>query len=219
MGIVIVLLVTLLLSAIGAALALTSATEATIAGHFHRAHEVRHAAAGAFEAAALELRDLPDWSSVLDGSVRSAYAEGPPTGVRTVAGQALNLDQLRSLLDCQRLSPCTGAAIAAVTAGRPWGADNPRWRLFRYGRWAAVSQAPSATYIVVLVADDAAEQDGDPSRDGLAGTPGAGRIRARIEAFGPAGAHAVAEALLERNADHPPQLRVLAWHFIVAGTS
>jgi hypothetical protein len=70
----------------------------------------------------------------------------------------------------------------------------------------------------VLVADDAGEQDGDPSRDGLEGTPGAGRIRARIEAFGPAGAHAVAEGLLERNADHPSQLRILAWHFVAAGT-
>lgn len=218
MGIVIVLLVTLLLSAVGAALALTSATEAAIAGHFQRAQEIRHAAAGAFDAAALELRDLQDWSSVLDGSVRSAHAEGPPTGVRRVAGQAVNLDQLRSLLECQQLSPCTDAAVAAVTAARPWGADNPRWRLFRYGWWASVAQSPSGAYIVVLVADDAAEQDGDPSRDGLEGTPGAGRIRARIEAFGPAGAHAVAEGLLERNADHPSQLRILAWHFVAAGT-
>jgi hypothetical protein len=218
MGIVIVLLTTLLLTAMGAALALASAMEVTIAGHFQRGHEVRHAAAGAFELGALELRSLPDWNGVLDGSVRSASSAAPPTGVRRVAGQAIDLNQLKSLLDCQQLTPCTNAAVAAITAVRPWGADNPRWRLFREGPWTAVAQAPSPLYTVVLVADDAAEDDGDPSRDALAGRPGAGRIRARAEAFGPTGAHAAVEALLERNAANPSEMRVLAWHFVAAGT-
>jgi hypothetical protein len=134
-----------------------------------------------------------------------------------VAGQPLNLDELRSLLDCQRLTPCTHAEVAAVTAARPWGADNPRWRLFRYGPWEMTTQAPSSFYVVVLVADDSAERDGDPGRDSPDGSPGAGRIRARAEAFGPAGAHAAVEALLERSADNPSEMRVLASHFTDAG--
>ena len=165
MGIVIVLLVTVLMSAIGAALGLATAAEMVIAGHFQRAHEARHAAAGALEVALGEFRGLPDWNGVLAGSVRSAHAEGPPTGVRTVAGQPVDLGQLRSLLECQQLAPCTDAAVATVTADRPWGADNPRWKAFRYGTWRAVARAPSAFYVVVLVADDPAEQDGDPGRE------------------------------------------------------
>lgn len=218
MGIVIVLLVTVLMSAIGAALALATAADMVIAGHFQRAQEARHAAAGALEVAVGEFRGLPDWNGVLDGSVRSAHAEGPPSGVRTVAGQPIDLGQLRSLLECQQLASCTDAAVAAVTADRPWGADNPRWRLFRYGTWRAVAQAPSAFYVVVLVADDPSEQDGDPGRDGPAGTPGAGRVRARAEAFGPGGAHAAVGALLERNSLNPAEVRVLAWRFTAAGT-
>lgn len=218
MGIVIVLLVTVLMSAIGTALALATAAEMAIAGQFQRAHEARHAAAGALDVALGEFRGLPDWNGVLGGSVRSFHAEGPPTGVRTVAGQSVDLGQLRSLLECQQLAPCTDAAVAAVTADRPWGADNPRWRPFRYGPWPSVAQAASAFYIVVLVADDPTEQDGDPGRDGPAGTPGAGRVRARAEAFGPGGAHAAVDALLERNSLNPAEVRVLAWRVTAAGT-
>ena len=123
MGIVIVLLVTVLMSAIGAALALATAADMVIAGHFQRAQEARHAAAGALEVAVGEFRGLPDWNGVLDGSVRSAHAEGPPSGVRTVAGQPVDLGQLRSLLECQQLAPCTdAAALAAASASNVTGA-------------------------------------------------------------------------------------------------
>ena len=218
MGIVITLMAVLLLSAIGASLSLISATDVTIAGHFDRAHEARHAAAGAVELVSLELRDLPDWNPVLEGVVRSVGAVGSPGGVRTVAGRPVNLDQLRSLLECGQLAPCSDAATAAVSAERPWGADNPRWNLFRYGPWASFTGAPSTLYVVVLVADDTAEQDGDPRQDSQQGAPGGGRIRVRAEAFGAQGAHAAAEALLERNDENSAELRVLASHFVAGGS-
>lgn len=217
MGIVIVLLITVLMSAISAALVLTAATEVTIAGHFQRVQEARFAAAGALEAAIGGLRRLPGWGGVLDGSVRSPTADGLPAGVRMVAGQAVDLGQLRSLLECGLLTPCTDGSVAAVTADRPWGVNNPRWRLFHYGPWAGLARAPSAFYVVVLVADDPMEQDGDPSRDSPIGAPGTGRARVRTEAFGPAGAHAAVEALVERNALDSSVIRMLAWHFTVPG--
>jgi len=216
-GIVITLMAVLLLSAIGASLSLISATEATIAGHFDRVHEARHAAAGAVELVTLELRDMPDWNPALEGVLRSAGAVGSPGGVRTVAGRPVNLDQLRSLLECDQLAPCSDAATAAVTNERPWGADNPRWNLFRYGPWASFTGVPSSMYVVVLVADDTAEQDGDPRQDSQQGAPGGGRIRVRAEAFGPQGAHLAAEALLERNGENPAELRVLASYFVPVG--
>lgn len=219
MGIIIVLLVMLLMSAIGAALTLATATDMAIAGHFQRAQEAHYAAAGALEAAVGESRGIPDWNGVLDGSVRSATVDGPPAGVRMVAGQPVDLAQLKALLECQQLAPCTDADIRTVTADRPWGANNPRWRLFDYGSWAIVGSAPSAFYTVVLVGDDPMEQDGDPVRDGAEGTPGAGRVRVRAEAFGPSGAHAAVEALLERNARNPAEIRVMTWRFTAAGAS
>ena len=141
-----------------------------------------------------------------------------PGGVRTVAGRPVNLDQLRSLLECDQLAPCSDAATAVVTAERPWGADNPRWKLFRYGPWASFTGAPSSIYVVVFVADDTAEQDGNPRQDCSAGrswrrahsSEGRG-----LRAAG--GAHAAAEALLERNDENSAELRVLASHFLPGG--
>jgi hypothetical protein len=93
--------------------------------------------------------------------------------------------------------------MSAVTADRPWGANNPRWALFSYGPLSAMSSEsgalPSPDYVVVLVADDPAESDGDPSRDGEPGSgPGAGVILVRAEAFGPLEAHRVVQAAVAR---------------------
>jgi hypothetical protein len=74
--------------------------------------------------------------------------------------------------------------------------NNPRWQLYAYGRLSTLAQASPATlpatYVVVLVADDPSENDGDPIRDGtsVAGqpNPGLGLLTLRSEAFGPRGA-------------------------------
>ncbi len=67
----------------------------------------------------------------------------------------------------------------------------------------ATDSAPAPFYIVVLVADDPAESDGDPLRDATGLTPGAGVLRLRSEAFGPAGAHHVVEGIVARPATPP----------------
>jgi hypothetical protein len=86
--------------------------------------------------------------------------------------------------------------------------------LFAYSPAAALLPAGavrSSFYLVVLVADDPSETDGNPAVDGSspcgagesppACNPGSGALAVRAEAFGPRGAHQIAEAVLERAGD------------------
>ena len=95
--------------------------------------------------------------------------------------------------------------------------NNPRWRLYAWGPLTALFPAPvtaasppGAAYIVVLAADDPAESDGNPDRDEAPPGAGAGLLRLRAEAYGPAGVRRVAEALVARPPSGPG-LRVLRW--------
>ena len=57
----------------------------------------------------------------------------------------------------------------------------------------------SPFYVVVMVADDPSENDGDPLKDGTAADNlGKGVIALRAEAFGPFGAHKVIELTVAR---------------------
>jgi hypothetical protein len=57
----------------------------------------------------------------------------------------------------------------------------------------------SQMYVVVWVADDPSENDGNPLMDGTAATnPGSGVLAMRAEAFGPSGTHRVIEATVAR---------------------
>ena len=94
--------------------------------------------------------------------------------------------------------------------------NNPRWQLYAWGRladWLAGEAIDAGHYVVVLVADDPAETDGDPLVDGPG--PGFGVLLLRAEAFGPGGTHAVVEQTLARvSADElsrRPDLVRFAW--------
>jgi hypothetical protein len=127
-------------------------------------------------------------------------------------------------INCRKPTACSAANLAAVTAERPWGANNPVWRLFAYGPLADLLPAPAAEssyYIVVLVADDGAENDGDPLRDGDGeNNPGAGVMALRAEAFGSRGSRQIVEMTLARLAASQdgkivdPQLQVLSWRLV-----
>jgi hypothetical protein len=57
----------------------------------------------------------------------------------------------------------------------------------------------SSYYVVVMIADDPSENDGNPLQDGASqSNPGAGVIAMRAEAFGPKGAHKIIELTLAR---------------------
>jgi hypothetical protein len=211
-AVVIALLALLLLTAVGASLVLISSSETIIAGNFLASIEALDAADAAAERTMAELGALADWNGVLAGSVRSAFVDGPPTGPRTMAdGSTIDLAEAVNTANCGTAAPCSAAAMDAATQTRPWGANNPRWQPFAYGRLrdsASGGTIDSAYYVIVLVGDDPSENDGNPLQDGAGtGNPGAGVVMVRAEALGPRGARRVVEILIARQAGP----RLLSW--------
>lgn len=213
MAIVVCLLAMLLLMALGGALVMSTSVETMIAGNFRSAREATYAASASLERAMADLPAVPDWTLLLNGTVMSAFIDGAPGGARTLPdGSTLDLTHVVNLANCRRTTACTDAQMDAVTSERPWGTDNPRWRLLAYGPLRDMlppGAISSQLYVVVLVADNQAENDGNPSIDGSdESNPGSGRIELRGEAFGPRSAHRGVEATVART---PSGVRVVSW--------
>jgi hypothetical protein len=208
-----VLLVTLLMSALGAALVLVSSSEAAIAANFRNSQEARYAAAAAAERAVVDLMATADWNQLLAGAVRSPFVDGPPFGRRSLSdGATIDLEAVVNLANCQKTTACSDAEMDAQTSDRPWGANNPRWRLLSYGWLRDVLTAgviDSAYYTIVLVGDDPSESDADPSRDGVPPKPGAGIVELRAQGFGPRGARRTINVTVARTS--AGDVRVISW--------
>jgi hypothetical protein len=224
-ALVLALLATLVLSVLGLALLLTTSAETLIAAHFRTSSAALHAANAALERALPEVAALPDWAPLLaspDGILAGVTAGfGGPALTATLAdGRTLDLAQVTNLLNCPQVFPppavpCTAAQMDYVGGERPWGADNPRWRLFARGPLSVVSSGSGTDapyHVAVWVADDPAENDGDPSRDGTDQTnPGSGMIQLHAEAFGPMGARRAVEATIARSGGGA---RLVSWRLI-----
>jgi hypothetical protein len=208
-------LASVLLFALGTALVLLTIAETGTAAGFVRSSEAVYAADAIAERVLPELSQLQDWTAILDGSRRSPLVDGPPEGTRTLAdGSAFNLEEVVNLADCGQLTACTPEQMDTVTVERPWGPNNPRWQLYAYSPLQTMLPAGAASspfYVLLLVGDDGAENDGDPGVDGgppaggEASNPGAGRLVLRAEAFGPGGAHGAVELAIRRS------VHVLSW--------
>ena len=220
---VVVLMAMLFLMALGLALVLNTSTEALVAANFRSSQAAFYAAEAGIERVLPDLRHLADWSQALLGLAQSSFADGPPEGARPIPGGGeVDLGRARNLLNCGQAAGCTEAEMDASRGDRPWGPNNPRWALYGYGPLEALlppGAARSPFYVIVLVADDPAENDNDPTRDGVApGNPGAGVVRLRAEAFGPGGTRRALEVRVAR--DHPDgpvqptATRLLTWREI-----
>jgi len=217
-ALVLAMMAVLLLSALGLALAAATATELMIAANYRTGQEAFYAADAAAERALSELPAVASWDPLFDGSLQSTFVDGPPSGARTLAdGSTIDLAQVTNVSNCGKKTACTAADLTAnLTGDRPWGANNPVWRLYAYGRLAGVAPGVAGSsifYVVVFVGDDSAETDGDPLRDGSDPTvnPGSGAVALRAEAFGPRGAHRVVELTATRTDTTGAALKVLSW--------
>jgi hypothetical protein len=209
---VIALMAMSLMVALGTALILTTVTETKITTNFRNNSESLYAADAAIERALDDLLTVPDWNNLLNGSVKSALVDGPPTGPRNLGdGKILSLDEIVNLANCEKVTTCSASDMQAVTLARPWYTNNPQWQLFAYGRLSDVMPAGtnSPYYVVVMVGDDPSENDGDPLHDGVTPcppppaaqsgcNPGSGVLAMRAEAFGPGGNHKVIELTIAR---------------------
>jgi hypothetical protein len=222
-ALIVALLATLVLSALGLSLMVMASTETVIAGNYRDAVEAFHAADAGLERVIAELAMTPDWAAVLGapGGVRSAapssFSDGTSSAV-LADGRTLDLLKMTNLLNCPHVfppsaTPCTATQMDHAAGERPWGSNNPRWRLYANGRLSVTAAGiDSPLYVTVWVADDPAETDGDPARDGTeASNPGAGVLQVRSEAFGSGGARRAVEATLGRAG---ARLRIISWRLM-----
>jgi hypothetical protein len=201
-ALLIALMSTLLLTALGLALVMTTMTETMITAHYRDGGEAMYAADAGVERVMQDLLTVPDWNRILTGSLQSPFIDGPPSGTRTLpgGGGTLDLGATTNLLNCNKTTTCTVAEMNTYTDERPWTTNNPRWQLFAYAPLDSIIDTGTITspfYVVVWIADDQSETDDDPTLDG--GTEsGAGVLLMRAEAFGPGGAHSVIEVTIGR---------------------
>lgn len=227
MALIVVLLTIGLLSATALGLALSSTMTRLTAANQDESVALANTSESALELASRELAMVPEWNDVLAGTQTSTLVDGTP-GTRTlVPGVTIDLVRLTNQLTCGRDALCTDPQVRAAVRERPWGDNNPRWRLFVHQALPDMplpSGAPPV-YVVVWVGDDAAETDGDPLTDG-AGPGGEGRytVRARAESFGPRGGRHAIEAELARvcledgGAERcAPGIRVQSWRAVGSG--
>ena len=182
-ALLVALMATLLLTALGSALVLLTTAETAISANYRLGQETLYAADAGIERAAQDLLSVPQWNDVLAGRTRSPFAD--TTATPTLPDG--------SLLD---LAAETAMLQRATDAASRWGLNNPSWRLYAYG--AIDDLLPgvvvdSGSYVAVWASDDTAEIDGDPQRDTN------GLVTLRAEAFGPFNTRRVVEATVARS--------------------
>ncbi len=154
-ALVLVLMATALLLALGLSLLIVADVEVESVANERSGAAAFYAADAALELAVAEASTVTDWSSLLTGAQPSSFCDS--TGVlQTSWGARVDVPMLTAGL--QRESD---AAFGV-------GLDRPRWRVYVSTPLARVLPpgAPaSAAYLLVWVADDAAETDGDPATD------------------------------------------------------
>jgi hypothetical protein len=224
MALIMALLATLVLSGLGLALLTTSATETLIAASYRDGVEAFYAADAAFERALTDIANTADWTAMLgstDGIVSSARSslDDGMMSVMLPDGRTLDLAKATNQLNCPQVfppasAPCTAAQMDATSAERPWGSNNPRWRLFARSRLSAIAPGVASSplfHVAVWVSDDPGETDGNPSADATGPAAGAGVIQVRADAFGPGGAHRAIEATIGRVGAH---IRLISWRLV-----
>jgi Tfp pilus assembly protein PilX len=213
MALIVALMAMALMSALGMALMLMTQTETMITANYRDSMEGQYVADAGIERVMDDVLTVPDWNTLLastDGvtsSVTSGFIDATPSSPVTMPdGHTINLASATNMINCGKTTGCSDADMDASTVDRPWGKNNPRFRLYA---WGPVNDLiPTGTlnspfYVAVWIADDAAENDNNPSKDGdpsPTGNPngGAGVLTLRAESFGPMGAHHVIETTISR---------------------
>ena len=225
-ALVITLLTIGFMSALGLGLVLSSSIGRMADSNHEDAIVLLNAAESALELASRDVARIGDWNLVLSGAAPSSLVDGPAGSRLLTDGSAIDLTQLTNVLTCGRASGCSDAQRSASSADRPWGGQNPRWRLFLHGPAPQLADPRHRLppYIVVWLGDDAGEMDDDPALDGsAAGGEGRHVLRARAEAFGSNGSRRAIEAELARvcqgvSPDEVclPGVRIRSWRVVSA---
>jgi len=214
-ALIVAMLIMVLLSALGLSLTMVTATEVRVAHSYSSASESFYAADAALELVVNELALQPDWNHVLDGTVTSSFVDAAESSRPWPGGQARTSSEATAFVTCARMT-CSSTDMDARKPDRPWGPNNPRWRLFAFGPLSAMSPSgaiDSAEYVAVWVGDDPQENDDNPLVDGdesRGPNPGRGVLALRVQAYGESTLREV-EATVRRAGSG---VRVVSWREI-----
>ncbi|MDQ3488437.1 MAG: hypothetical protein M3468_11985 [Acidobacteriota bacterium] len=200
-ALLLVIMLVLVLGAIGAAVSVATRTETLIAANFRQGRETLYVAEGALAQAVHDLATQPDWSTVLAGAALSTFTDGAATGQRTLPGGDI------VTLCCGQPSLTSDVQERAL-GGRSWGADTPVWQMFAWGRaadWLPAGRIDSAMYVVVWVADDPEDGDGNAAIDSN------GVVLLHGHALGPRGGRQVIDAAIGRDTSALAPVRIISW--------
>lgn len=185
-ALVIALMATMLLTALGTALVMVTNTETMITANYRNAQEALYAADAGVERVVQDLLMVPNWNRILDDSTKSAFVDANCSGTVTLpAGGSMNL------------GAATTALQAETTTQNLWGANNPTWRAYACGRISDLlptNTIESQMFVMVWVGDDPSETDGLPQVDGN------GVLTLHAAAYGPGGTVKVVEVTVARTA-------------------
>jgi len=188
-ALIVTMLMMVLLSALGLSLTMVTTTEERVVQSYSKGSESFYAADAALELVVNELALQADWSRVLDGSASSSFVDPLVLSRRWPGGKGRSSAEATALMTCGRAT-CSTTEMDARTADRPWGPNNPRWRLFASGPLSALTSSgsiDSAEYVAVWVGDDPQENDDNPLVDGdesRGPNPGRGVLTLRSQAYG-----------------------------------
>jgi hypothetical protein len=194
-ALVLVLLTTSFVGVLGGGLVLLASTELLISSHFRETVQVRSAAAAAAELVVTDLAAMADWTPALSGGVRAGFVD--VTEAPTLVDGTV-LDLVAETTSLQARSDARGG----------WGADRPRWALFAFGpasRLLPSGHPLGSLYLIVWIADDGGDGDGDPAVDVN------GIVQMTADAVGPRGRRQSVTALYGRVPAAPGVVRGLAW--------
>jgi hypothetical protein len=179
-----------MLSALALAIGLLGVEESMLSSHDRAARVLRAASFGGIQLAVADLRRRADWSAALEGGAIPELSAVPARLAGTSLTPPAPWDG--SPIDLAGLT----VRVQAMADGSRGPADGPQaWRLFAFGTLAdAAPGAGGPWYLVVWIADDRADTDGDPSRDSN------GIVCLRAAALGPGEATVAAEATVGRRA-------------------
>jgi hypothetical protein len=207
-ALIIALMSMVLMMALGTALMLTTMTEGRIANNYRDGTEAVYAADAAIERVMQDILTVPDWNDIIGGPQTSAFVDGPANGSRTIPGGTIDLGEATNVVNCGKVAACADADLVALTDERPWGANNPRWKLYAYGPMSDMLPTEtinSQIYVIVWVADDPSENDCNPLKDGevaacdgVGDNLGRGVIAMMAHAYGPNGVLRAIEVTLAR---------------------
>ena len=189
-ALVLAMTVTLLLAAAGAAAILTARMETLLARSFTHSQQALSVAEGGVSRALQDLSPQPDWTPAL-GGVPSTFTDGSPLAPRQLPGGDV-------VVLCCGAGSLTSDLQLRGQGGHTWGSSTPQWRLYAWGsaaNWLSRPGMSTAFYVVVWVADDLEDGDGDAAIDSN------GVILVRALALGPGRARRAVQATIQHARD------------------